>query len=207
MRYLNRDCMTFGKLVDNYIQRTERLEQIASSPPNFRQVYDLERVQSQVENYRGILSHWEGRCTEIEKGRPAVDSIDQLLGTAVDVVSFKISHAFERKEWDSEKERLARMYFKLAAKFPGAKKSYAIENYMAEKRKKPEENKPGTEDNANNQKPKRKFARAVLGFAAGVLIFMAYKHFVSDYKTEIPETRKTKEIETYSSPAMDWCKK
>ena len=200
MRYLNRDCRTLGNLVENYSQRIERLEKVASAPPNFRQVYELERMKSQVENYRHILSHWEGRCTELEKGRPAVDSIDQLISTAANVVSSRISSEFEKSEWDSEKERLARMYSKLAAKFPGAKKSYAIESYMAEKRK------TADEENAE-KKPKRKFARAVLGFAAGVMLFMAYRHFIGGYSADTPETIKTKETETITPPETEWCQK
>jgi hypothetical protein len=186
LRYINRDCRTISNLVECYGQRISRLEDIANSEPSCTGINNLARAKSQITNYYEILSYWEGRCTEIERGRVVVDSLDQKLKETVDAVSGNISSEFEKSKSEYKKDRLAKIYTKLVMNFSDAKKSRAIDEYIAgtEENKESEEPelKPNTEKTGVSKKKSRfrGFVKAAAGIAAGFILFTAYSYLDSN---------------------------
>ena len=92
MRNLNNDCDTINDLIKCYEKDARLVEDLSLDPEKKSQ---LTMFELRVRKYKSILKYWDGRCTEIEKGRKYTDLLSEKLDKALQTPEKKSKRKFQ----------------------------------------------------------------------------------------------------------------
>lgn len=79
LRSINSDCETINELINCYEQDAGFLDKRSHEPQN---IGLLIKIRNNIKKYNRIVDYWDGRCTEIERGRTYVSSLERKLEKA-----------------------------------------------------------------------------------------------------------------------------